>query len=297
MDLATRQHGVVATRQLKPLGYSRSSVSKAAKEGRLHRLHRGVYVVGHRRLDWQGHCMAAVLACAPAVASHASAAYAWGLFRYPPARIQLIVPTERHRKRWCTVHYGFLAPADIADHDGIPVTSVARTLLDQAAVVSDDRLGRMLERAEELGLFDQRAVDELLGRAGRHPGIQRMKRGLSIYRDDPAFVRSRTEKRFLDLVRRAGLPRPATNVYVEGFELDAYWERERFAVEIDVFETHGTRGAFERDRLREDDLQLQGIEMIRVTGPRLKDEPVAVTRRVGAHLARRRRELGVAGSG
>jgi very-short-patch-repair endonuclease len=291
MDLATRQHGVVATRQLKPLGYSRSSVAKAAKVGRLHRLHRGVYVVGHRVLDWRGHCMAAALACAPAVVSHASAAYAWGLLRHAPTRTQLTAPTERHPKSWCTVHWAHLAEADIAAPEGIPATSVARTLLDQAADVSDERLERLLERAEELELFDLRAVDELLGRAGRHPGIGRLKRGLAIYRDDPAFVRSRTEKRFLDLVRRTGLPRPATNVYVSGFELDAYWERERFAVELDVFATHGTRGAFERDRLREDDLQLLGIEMIRVTLPRLRREPAAVARRVGDHLARRRREL------
>jgi very-short-patch-repair endonuclease len=173
------------------------------------------------------------------------------------------------------------------------VTSVARTLLDQAARVSDLSLERLLERSEELELFDLRAVDELLGRAGGHPGVGRLRRGLSIYRDEPAFVRSRTEKRFLDLLRRSGLPAPATNVSVAGFELDAYWERERFVVELDVFETHGTRAAFERDRLRQDDLQLLGIEMTRVTGPRLECNPAAVVRRVGEHLRRRRRELGL----
>jgi len=120
-----------------------------------------------------------------------------------------------------------------------------------------------------------------------------LRRALGIYRDEPAFVRSRTEKRFLDLLRRSGLPVPATNVNVAGFELDAYWERERFVVELDVFETHGTRAAFERDRLREDDLQLLGIEMTRVTGPRLEGDPAAVVRRVGEHLRRRRRELGL----
>jgi len=86
---------------------------------------------------------------------------------------------------------------------------------------------------------------------------------------------------------------PATNVNVAGFELDSYWERERFVVEIDVFATHGTRAAFERDRLRQDDLQLLGIEMTRVTGPRLDRDPRAVARRVGEHLRRRRHELGL----
>jgi very-short-patch-repair endonuclease len=297
-ELARLQYGVVATRQLAALGYSAGAVSDAAAAGRLHRVHRGVYAVGHRLIDDYGRCLAAVLHCSPgALLSHGSAAWLWGLYRYPPNRIDVTAPTRRHSKRTIAVHYARLTRADIAEHEGIPVTSVARTLLDQAAAVSDERLGRLLERAEELELFDLGAVDELLGRAGRHPGIRRLKRGLAIYRDNAAFVRSRTEKRFLDLVEKAGLPRPATNVYVSGFELDAYWDRERFAVEIDAFETHGTRGAFERDRIREDDLQLLGIEMIRVTGARMGREPAAVARRVGDHLARRRRELGLARGG
>jgi hypothetical protein len=84
-----------------------------------------------------------------------------------------------------------------------------------------------------------------------HPGAGKLRRALSIYREDPAFVRSTVEGRFLELAKAAGLPRPAMNFNVAGFELDAYWKRERFAVELDVYETHGTRGAFERDRLRQ----------------------------------------------
>lgn len=297
-ELARRQYGVVSIRRLMALGYSRDAVSEATAAGWLHRLHRGVYAVGHRRIGDHGRCLAAVLHCAPgALLSHAAAAWLWGLYRYPPGRIDVTAPTRRHSKGEIAVHHAKLAGADRALRDRIPVTSVARTLLDQAAAVSEERVERLLERAEELELFDLRAADELLGRAGRHRGVGRLRRALALYREDPAFVRSRTEKRFLDLVRRAGLPPPATNFNLAGFELDAYWERERFAVEIDAFETHGTRGAFERDRLREDDVQLLGIETIRVTALRLKREPEGVVRRVGAHLARRRRELGLAGAG
>jgi hypothetical protein len=149
----------------------------------------------------------------------------------------------------------------------------------------------VLERSEELGLFDLTAVEEVRRRYAHHPGSGPLGEALSIYRDDPAVTRSRLEKRFLALVREAGLPVPAMNFNVAGFELDAYWERERFAVELDVFETHGTRVAFERDRIRADDLLTVGVEMIRVTGPRLRREPEAVMGRVGEHLARRRREL------
>ena len=94
------------------------------------------------------------------------------------------------------------------------------------------------------------------------------------------------------LVRTAGLPVPSMNFNLAGFELDAYWEAERFAVELDVYETHGTRTAFERDRRRQEDLKLAGVEMIRITGPRLDREPRLVVERLAVLLARRRGELG-----
>ncbi|HXR31464.1 MAG TPA: hypothetical protein VN752_10040 [Solirubrobacterales bacterium] len=82
--------------------------------------------------------------------------------------------------------------------------------------------------------------------------------------------------------------------FVEGeYELDAYWEQERFVVELDVYETHGSPAAFERDRLRQEDLKLYGIEMTRVTGSRLDREPRRVMERVGALLQQRRRQLGL----
>src|SRR5262245_24897224 len=95
LELATRQHGVVSTRQLARLGYTRSSASKAHGVGRLTRIHRGVYAVGHRRLTWEGRCMGAVLACAPSVASHTSAAYLWELFRGRPGALHITSPTQR----------------------------------------------------------------------------------------------------------------------------------------------------------------------------------------------------------
>jgi very-short-patch-repair endonuclease len=150
---------------------------------------------------------------------------------------------------------------------------------------------KVLERAEELKIFDLGPIEELLARAGHHPGVAKLRKALEIYRPDPAFTRSGLEQRFLALVDKAALPQPSMNRAVEGFELDVYWERERFVVELDVFETHGTHAAFERDRERQDDLLLIGIEMIRVTGPRLRREPTAVLHRIAEHLVRRRREL------
>jgi very-short-patch-repair endonuclease len=289
--LAARQHGIVSARQLATLGYSRSAVARAASARRLHRIHRGVYAVGHTNLNWHSHCLAAVLACTPAVASHSSAGWLWGLLRYKPARIDVTAPTRRHRRLEIFLHRASLDERDVDELEGIPVTSLARTQLDLAATLSPPRLDRLLERSEELKLFDLAAIDELLGRVTHHPGLRPLRAALAVYRDDPAFTRSALERRFLKLVLDAGLPRPAMNFDVAGYELDAYWEPERFAVELDVYETHGTRQAFERDRFRHEDLKLIGVEMIRVTGPRLDRESDALIRRVERLLAQRRRQL------
>jgi very-short-patch-repair endonuclease len=291
-ELATRQHGVVATRQLDGLGYSKSSVAKAAKAGRLRRIHRGVYAVGHRSLTWEGRCLAAVLAAHPAVASHLSAGWLWGLLGSRPGTIHVTAPTSRRARRAFIVHSAELSARDRTFRDDIPATSLARTLLDLAAMLSTTRFERVLERSEELRRFDLLALEEVLGRAGHHPGAGRLRSALAIYREDPAFERSKLEQRFLRLVTAAGLPVPSMNFNVAGFELDAYWEQERFTVELDVYETHGSHAAFERDRLRQEDLKLIGVEMTRITGPRLDREPDEVMRRVVALLAQRREQLG-----
>jgi hypothetical protein len=188
-------------------------------------------------------------------------------------------------------HSTILEPDDLERHEGIPVTAVPRTLQGFAARARRWGLDRALERADRLGLLDLYAVDSLLARSGGHAGVGRLRDALSIYRD-PAFTRSGPERMFLALVLDAGLPRPATNTYVAGHELDAYWEPQRLAVEIDAFSTHGSRSAFERDRVRQEDLKLAGIDSIRITAHRLEREPDRVVARLRQLLAQRDRELG-----
>ncbi len=295
-ELANRQHGVVSIRQLLgPLGYSASAISRAVSVGRLHRLHRGVYAVGHTNLSAQGHYLAAVLACAPhALLSHVSAAWLWGLLKQRPGVIHITAPTRRRAKPPLNVHHARLFDEDRSLLDGIPTTALPRTLLDLAAMLPADRLRRAIERSEELRLFDLGPVDSLLDRAGGHPGAGRLRRAFALYRPPP-FTRSGLERRFLELAEKARLPTPSTGFNELGYELDVYWQAERFAVELDVYETHGSREAFESDRLRQENLKLSGIEMIRVTGPRLDREPEEVIERVVLLLARRRRELSLAG--
>ena len=166
------------------------------------------------------------------------------------------------------------------------MTSLPRTLLDLAATVRFDWLEKIVERSEELELFDLRAVEELLTRTVGHHGHKRLRTAIALYAPT-SFTRSSLEKRFLELLLAAGLPQPRTNYFEHGFELDCYWPEHRFAVELDVFETHGTRAAFERDRKRQEDLLLVGIHSIRVTGPRLQREPDEVIRRVARLLNER----------
>jgi very-short-patch-repair endonuclease len=291
LELATRQHGVVTTAQLRDLGYSKSSVSKAAKAGRLVRLYRGVYAVGHEDLSWDGRILAAVFACGPAVASHWTAAWMWGLLSSRPTTFHLTAPTRRHRHARFTIHFASLVPDDVTEVDGIPVTSPERTTLDLAAAAPKLTAG-ILERLDKPPhAFDLRRFGSLLARSVGHPGYTPLKKELALYREDfdPAFTRSRLEKRFRRALRAAGIPMPEANAIVGDLELDCWWGPERFAVELDTFGTHGSRRSFESDRRRQRELALRGIAVERVTDNQLRDEPEEVLAAVAAQLRRRRR--------
>jgi hypothetical protein len=275
-----------------PLGYSRSAVTRAAAAARLHRLYRGVYAVGHTDLSPHGKCLAAVLACGPgALLSHHSAAWLWGIARWSPIPLSVTGPSRRAPRPPIKLHHArALAAQDRDTIERIPVTAVPRTALDLAATLGPEPLLRLLERAEELRLFDLRHFDDLLARTAGHAGAGRLRHALELYRPAP-FNRSEIERRFLELAVEAGLSRPATGFGEEGYELDVYWPEERFAVELDTYETHGSHRAFESDRLRQENLKLAGIEMIRVTGHRLDREPRQVIERVARLLEQRRGQL------
>lgn len=280
--LADRQRGVVSIEQLRRLGYSTSAVGRAVESGWLHSIDRSVYAVGHTHLDLHAQCFAAVFACGPgAVLSHHSAAWLHGLARWSPNPFHVTGPVARRPRLPVRIHRARrLEAADRMRVEGIPVTAVPRLLLDMAAAVKYAQLEKMVERAEELRLFDLRQVEDLLGRTVGHHGHGRLRRAIALYRPT-SFTRSGLEKRWLELVLQ-----PRMNYVEQGFELDCYWPEHRFAVELDVFETHGTRAAFERDRERQEELLLAGIAMTRVTGPRLEREPEAVISRVARLLER-----------
>jgi very-short-patch-repair endonuclease len=285
--LATDQHGVVSTRQLQAVGFAPKTIVAEVRRGRLRPLHRRVYAVGHEALSWQGWCVAAVAANAPCVASHWSAAWVWGLTRSRPSgKFHVTATTRRHRKREFHVHFAALAEEDMTECDRIPVTSLARTVLDLAAL-DPERTEKDLRRCEDLGQLDPREFEALLARSAGHKGHATLARAVELYRPDPSVTRSDVERRFRALVRRAGLPPPSMNYVVAGYELDCWWEEARLAVELDTFGTHGSRLSFEEDRKRQRKLGLLGITVERVTDLQLDREPDEVLRAVAARLGSR----------
>ncbi len=282
-ELAARQHNVLARWQLLQLGLGPGAIKRRVAVGRLHPVHRGVYSVGTPRVVGLGRFMAAVLACGPgAVLSHHSAAELWGLLR--SARSQVDVTTLRrcrarpgialHRTRW-------LPKEDRTVREGIPVTSLARTLLDLAPVASPRELGRAFEEAERLRVLDVRAIEPRCARRRGGPAL----RALIEDAREPPDTRSELEQRFVELCRDEGLPPPALNATVAGYVVDALWPRERLVVELDGYAFHRGRRSFEDDRRRDADLQLAGYRVLRITARRLAREPKAVARSVRALLA------------
>ncbi len=290
--LADRQHGVVSIRQLRRLGYTHRSVQRGVEVGRLHRLHQGVFAVGHTNLSLQGRCLAAVLASGPgALLSHYSAGWLHGLIATRPIPIHVTTPVPRKRRDAVRIHHSrTLIDADRTLEQGIPITSVARSALDLAAIVRFRSLRRFIRRSEELRVFDLADFRSVLARNRGHRGAFHLERAIGIY-EPPRLTRSELEREFLVLVERAGLPLPSTNFVVAGYELDVYWPELCFAVELDVYETHGAHEPFEEDRRRNEDLKLGGIEMTRVTGRRLEREPRQVMERIRRLLDQRRRQL------
>ena len=285
--LAARQHGVVARRQLEALGFTAPGIKHRVACGRLHPVHRGVYAVGHASLAPRGWQLAAVLACgAGALLSHRSAAALWGLL--PTARPLMDVTSGRSRRggRGIALHrVRRLDPSDRAKRDGIPVTSVARTLLDLADVVPPTLLERAFEEAERLSLLDACAIAAACDRGVGRRGVTRLRALVTAHRPPVALIRSELERRFVGLCRRARLPLPAMNVVVAGLEVDAVWPDRRLVVELDGHAFHRTTAAFERDRERDATLALAGFRVVRFTYRRLDTEPEAVAGIVRALLA------------
>jgi very-short-patch-repair endonuclease len=264
--LASLQHGVVTTRQILEIGLSHEAISKRAKAGRLHRIHRGVYAVGHRALSPHSYWMAAVLACGDdAVLSHTSAAALWGFLRPFDGPIHVTSPSTsgRARRSGIALHRSRSLAADlVTQQHRIPVTNPQRTIDDLEGFVESYLVRRAIRQAEH-------AKHRL------NPSTKaKTKR-----------TRSDLELAFLRFCSRHSFPRPEVNVKVGKWEVDFLWREQRVAVETDFFDYHRGSVAYEDDHQRELDLRRAGYTVRRYTGAQIRNHPAEVVADLGEVLA------------
>jgi very-short-patch-repair endonuclease len=286
--LAARQHGVVSREQLARLGMSDSAIARRIEAGGLHRLHVGVYAVGHTGLSQRGRWMAAVLACGPAAAlSHHSAAALWQLRGVDPSSVHVTVPRTGARSRpGLRIHRPrTLRDEEVTAHHGVPVTTPARTLLDLAPTLAERDLQQTLEEAVVRRLVSVPSLDALARAHPGHHGKGKLKRALEEHTPGTTLTRSDLEERFLALCKRYGLRRPRVNASVAGLTVDFLFERERLIVETDGWRFHGHRAAFERDRRRDAALTRAGYRTLRFTHDQLATEPASVVATIAAARA------------
>jgi very-short-patch-repair endonuclease len=256
--------------------------------GRLHRLHRGVYAVG-LPVGANGRRWAAILAAGDgAVLSHRAAADHTGLRPSSRHEIEVTVPRPGWRADGIHIHGSrTLDPDEVTTHEGMPCTSVPRTLLDLADVLPRRGVERAIERAEMLRVFDLHELHTVLARANGRRGVP-VLRSILAAGAEPALTRDDLEEALFAICAAAKLPRPQVNLWIPlgagGYEADFAWPEQRVIAEADGREAHGTRQAFEHDRRRDRELLLAGWRVVRFTWREIQHEPETVARTLLALL-------------
>jgi very-short-patch-repair endonuclease len=281
-ELAEGQHGVVARRQVEGLGLGRRGIALRLKSGRLHRLHPGIYSVGHRVLSSEGRWMAAVLFCWPgAVLSHRSAAALWKIRAGGGSRIHVTSPSKSRSHAPIRRHFSVLPVDEVTERDGIPVTTVPRTIFDLAGTEPPHVVEAALRQSEYLRLHDRLSLPHLLERYPGRKGSKAIRQCLARRHETTGRSRSRLEEVFLPFLDQRRLPRPQQlNAWIEvggrRFEVDCFWPEIKAIVELDGFAAHGTRTAFREDRTRDRRLRVAGYGVTRIAPEQLEDEPEAI---------------------
>jgi len=279
--LAGVQRGLVTHAQLVEHGLDDSAIRRRVLAGRLHRVHRGVYAVGHRHLDVRAVRLAAVLACGPgAVGSHHTAAVEWRLVDADPVRVHVSVPSYAGRERLPGVRLhrtATLTRADVTARDGLPVTTPARTIEDLAGRLRPWEVVEAVARARARGLLDRPL------RQTRLPGARVLRAAIAADAADGSVL----EEHFAALVRRSGLPRPRRQIVLGAYTVDFLWPEARLVAETDGFRDHGRRRRFDTDRRRDAELAVLGFQVVRFTWWQVLEEPDHVVGTLRRLLARR----------
>jgi very-short-patch-repair endonuclease len=258
------------------LGFSPEAIKHRVATGRLHQVRRGIYAVGRREVTQEGRWVAVLLASGDdAMLSHGSAAALWGIGR----EWHLIEITVRHRA-WSRLSgvKGRARPSlpdqDITVHRRIPVTTVARTILDQAATpISDSSLERLVNEADAArGIdFDLPALRRYCDLRGGEPGVRRLRSLLDL--ETFRLSDSELERLFRPLAISAGFPQPLTKAIVNGYEVDFYWPDLDLVVETDSLRYHRNAIKQSRDLMRDQVHTASGLTTLRFTHWQVAHEP------------------------
>jgi very-short-patch-repair endonuclease len=285
-ELAGAQWGVVARAQLRALGFERGAIARRLQSGRLHIVHRGVYAVGHTALRREGRWLASVLACGPGAAlSYRSGAAHLELLRTDQVLIDVTAGRGRRGAPGIRLHRARLLDArDVTLYHGIPTTTIARTLLDLAATIKHEHLERAIAQATRLGVYDHRAINDVIARSNGHRGRPILAAATA---QEPKLTRSEWEARLLALIRAADLPEPLVNHVLDApdhgpCEVDFFWPSKSLVVETDSWRWHGSQASFEADRAKDAALTAAGYRVVRLTW---RTPDPTITKRLRALLA------------
>jgi very-short-patch-repair endonuclease len=286
--LIRAQNGVVTWAQLRAAGLTPAAIRSRTTRGVLRRLRRGVYASGDPELLPLAGVTAALLSAGPnALLSHRSAAALWSLAERDPTVVDITFVGDNARTRaGVRLHYArTLGASDISSKCNLRVTAPARTLIDFAADASGSELERAVSEARAQRLVSDPSLKAALDRAPANHHGAALTRALLRTQAGRSTTQSRVERTFLSLVAAAQLPRPLVNARLHGFTVDFHWPAHQLVVEVDGYQFHGSRPAFERDRRRDQVLLAAGLRVLRVTWLQLEREPMAVIARLSQALA------------
>jgi very-short-patch-repair endonuclease len=284
--LAGRQHGVVSRRQLLEAGATREQIAVRLEASRLIEVHRGVYLVGSTARPPHAHEMAALLALnLEAALSHHSSGALWDLVSYPAsAPVWVTIPPEKRAARpGIVVRRSRLERRDVRRRHGLALTSPPRTILDLASLVDDYELERVVAEAQYRRLASEAELRAQLERNHGRRGSLGLRAILELP-GGPHRTRSPAERALLRLLRAHAIGGFETNATVVGFEVDFLWRERHLVIEVDGYDAHAGRTAFERDRLKMATLRAHGFGLMPVTGRQIRDDAQGVVARLLAAL-------------
>jgi very-short-patch-repair endonuclease len=257
----------VTAAQLVSEGSDKARIARAVAAGRLYRVYRGVYAVGHRGLSREGRWMAGVLAAGEdAALSHLCAAALAEVRSLRTDFVTVIAPKARRPRGPLRVYEcRNLDPRDVTVRRGIPVTTIARTCVDLSDILTPHELANVLYEAEHWGQLDVAATWEAMGRANGRRNLHVLEQALALNATGSAGTKSHRETAALRRARMAGLPEPLVNTEVEGIEVDQYWPQWRLVVEVDG-PGHRRARARRVDAAKEAVLRAAGYDVVRVGG-------------------------------